>query len=107
MIGQLDIVVASAADILVKPLRECAEEEYDRVFNTNTKGGFFTLQEAARRFRDSGRIIALFTGGTTMFFPGQSLYLGSKAAAEQFVRCLAWELSKKNITANAVSPGRT
>jgi len=42
-----------------------------------------------------------------MFFPGQSLYLGSKGAVEQFVRCLAWELGDRGITVNAISPGPT
>jgi len=105
--GPLDIVVASAADIMVKPLLDCTEEDYDRIFNTNTKGVFFTLKEAARRLRDDGRIIVVSTGGTKMFFPDQSLYLGSKGAVEQFVRCLAWELGKRRITANVVSPGPT
>lgn len=106
-IGPLDILVASAADIMVKPLVDCNEDDYDRIFNTNAKGVFFTLKEAARRLRDDGRIIAVSTGGTRMFFPDQSLYLGSKGAVEQFVRCLSWELGKRRITANVVSPGPT
>jgi 3-oxoacyl-[acyl-carrier protein] reductase len=105
--GPLDIVVASAADIMVKPLVECTEQDYDRIFDTNAKGVFFTLQEAARRVREGGRIIAISTGGTKMFFPGQSLYLGSKGAVEQFVRCLAWELGPRAVTVNAISPGPT
>jgi hypothetical protein len=51
-------------------------------------GVFFTLKEAARRLRDGGRIVS--TGGTKMFFPDQSLNLGSKGAVEQFVRCLSY-----------------
>src|SRR5215813_535068 len=91
-VGALDIVVANAADIVVKPLAECTEEDYDRIFDTNAKGVFFTLKEAARRLNDGGRIIVTSTGGTKMFFPEQSLYLGSKGAVEQFVRALSWEL---------------
>jgi 3-oxoacyl-[acyl-carrier protein] reductase len=106
-IGPLDIVVASAADIMVKPLLDSTEEDYDRIFNTNTKGVFFTLKEAARRLRDGGRVIVVSTGGTKMFFPDQSLYLGSKGAVEQFVRCLSWELAERRITVNVVSPGPT
>jgi 3-oxoacyl-[acyl-carrier protein] reductase len=106
-VGALDIVVANAADIMVKPLADCSEEDYDRIFNPNTKGVFFTLKEAARRLNTGGRIIVSSTGGTKMFFPGQSLYLGSKGAAEQFVRALSWELGARGITVNAVSPGPT
>jgi 3-oxoacyl-[acyl-carrier protein] reductase len=106
-LGALDIVVANAASIVVKPLLECTEEDYDRIFDTNAKSVFFTLQEAARRLRDGGRIIVSSTGGTRLFFPGQSLYLGSKGAVEQFVRVLAWELASKAITVNAISPGPT
>src|SRR6266536_5336656 len=106
-VGKLDIVIANAADIIVKPLAECSEEDYNRIFSTNTKGVFFTLKEAARRLQDGGRIIVTSTGGTKLFFPGQSLYLGSKGAVEQFVRCLSWELGLRGITVNAISPGPT
>jgi 3-oxoacyl-[acyl-carrier protein] reductase len=106
-LGRLDIVVANAASIVVKPLLECTEEDYDRIFATNTKSVFFTLQKAARQLNDGGRIIVSSTGGTRMFFPGQSLYLGSKGAVEQFVRALSWELGPRRITVNALSPGPT
>lgn len=85
-VGALDIVVANAADMMEKPLTECTEEDYDRIFGTNTKGVFFVLQQAARRLNDGGRIVVTSTGGTRMFFANQSLYLGSKGAVEQFVR---------------------
>ncbi|QWF82159.1 SDR family oxidoreductase [Amycolatopsis sp. CA-230715] len=105
--GPLDIVVANAADALVKPLADCTEEDYDRIFGTNAKGVFFTLQQAAKRVRDGGRIIVTSTGGTKMFFTETSLYLGSKGAVEQFVRVLSQELGPRNITVNALSPGFT
>lgn len=106
-LGALDIVVANAADMMVKPLMDCTEEDYDRIFNTNTKGVFFTLKEAARRVTEGGHIVVTSTGGTRMFFPDQSLYLGSKGAVEQFVRCLSWELGARRITVNTISPGPT
>jgi 3-oxoacyl-[acyl-carrier protein] reductase len=106
-LGTLSIVVANAADAVVKPVVECTEEDFDRIFAINTKGVFFTLREAARRLRDGGRIIATSTGGTRMFFTETSLYLGSKGAVEQFVRVLSRELGARGITVNALSPGFT
>jgi 3-oxoacyl-[acyl-carrier protein] reductase len=85
----------------------CTEGDYHRIFDTNTKGVFFTLKEAARRLNAGGRIIVSSTGGTRMFFPRQSLYLRSKGAVEQFVRALSWELGGRGITVNAISPGPT
>lgn len=106
-VGTVDIVVANAADALIKPLIECTEEEYDRIFDANTKGVFFCLQQAARRLPDGGRIVVTSTSGTRMFFGELSLYLGSKGAIEQFVRVLSRELGGRQITVNAVSPGFT
>lgn len=106
-LGAIDIVVANVGVAVIKPLTEATEADFDQVFGTNAKGTFFTLQEAARRVRDGGRIIAVSTGGTKMFFTQTALYLGSKSAVEQFVRVLSRELGSRGITVNALSPGFT
>ena len=105
--GALDIVVANAGVAVIKSIAESTEEEFDRVFDANAKGVFFTLQEAARNVRDGGRIVVVSTGGTRMLMSGTGLYLGSKGAVEQFVRVLSRELGSRNITVNALSPGFT
>ena len=106
-LGGLDVVVANAGVHIEKPLIENTEAEYDYVFDINTRGVFFTLQEAARRVRDGGRIVVVSTGGTRMHFGGMSLYLGSKGAIEQFARSLSIELGPRNVTVNVLSPGFT
>jgi len=106
-LGAIDIVVANVGVAVIKPLTEATEADFDLVFGTNARGTFFTLQEAARRVRDGGRIIAVSTGGTKMFFTQTALYLGSKGAVEQFVRVLSRELGSRGITVNALSPGFT
>jgi 3-oxoacyl-[acyl-carrier protein] reductase len=106
-LGSLNIIVANAGVHIEKPLIESTEADYDYIFDTNTRGVFFTLQEAARRVRDGGRIVVLSTGGTKMHFANMSLYLGSKGAIEQFARSLALELGPRNVTVNVLSPGFT
>jgi 3-oxoacyl-[acyl-carrier protein] reductase len=106
-LGPIDIVIANAATFVMKPVAELTEKEFDRVFDLNTKGVFFVLQQAARRVRDRGRIIVTSTGGTRMLFRDNAVYLGSKGAVEQFVRGLAQELGDREITVNAVLPGFT
>ena len=106
-LGPLDVVVANAGTTMVKPVVDCTEDDYDRIFDMNTRGVFFLMQEAARRLADDGRIIVLSTGGTRRFFADTALYMGSKAAVDQFVRTLAHEVGDRRITVNAVSPGFT
>jgi 3-oxoacyl-[acyl-carrier protein] reductase len=104
---RLDIVVANAGIFLAKPLADVTEQEFDDVFNLNAKGVFFTLQEAARRVADGGRIVAISTSGTKLRFPGGSAYLGAKGAIEQFAKALAMELGPRGVAVNTVSPGFT
>lgn len=106
-VGKLQIVMANAATAFVKPAIEVSEAEYDALFDTNAKGIYFVMQEAAKRLADGGRIVVTSTGGTKMLFPGNSVYLGTKGAVEQFVRTFAQELGPRNITVNSLLPGFT
>ena len=106
-LGNLNIVVANAGVHIAKPFIENTEADYNYIFDINTKGVFFTLQEAARRVRDGGRIVVVSTGGTKMRFANMALYLGSKGAIEQFARSLSIEVGPRNVTVNVLSPGFT
>ena len=106
-VGGLDIVVANAGVHIAKPLIENTEADYDYIFDINTRGVFFTLQEGGRRVRNGGRIVVVSTGGTKMHFANMPLYLGSKGAIEQFARSLSRELGPRNVTVNVLSPGFT
>ena len=105
--GGVDIVINNASISVFKPHAEVSEEEFDRVFGLIARGTFFALQEAANRLRDGGRIVSISSGGTVTGGPGAGLYLGAKAAVEQFGLALAKELGPRTITVNAVLPGLT
>jgi len=106
-LGKLHIVVSNAGTADIKPFIDVTEADYEKVFNTNAKGVFFTMQEAAKRIENKGRIIVISTGGVKMLIPGNALYLGSKGTIDQLVRTMAQELGHRNITVNAVLPGYT
>lgn len=78
------------------------------MFNINTRGQFFVAREAYKHLSVGGRII-LMSSNTAMTFtvPKHSIYSGSKAAINSFVRVLAKDCGKKKITVNAVAPGGT
>lgn len=93
--GKLDILVNNAGLAIYKPIAEVTEEDLDKTFALNTKGTFFCLQEAARRIADGGRIVNISTGGTAMTNATGSIYLGSKAAVEQFSKALSKEIGDR------------
>ncbi|MGI4871107.1 MAG: SDR family oxidoreductase [Janthinobacterium lividum] len=103
--GKLDIVVANAGIELVNvPAVEFTEEQFDRVFTTNTKGTYFTLQEAGRHVADGGRIIYVASSTTVFPVPGMAVYGGSKTTPKYLVEILAKEIGHRGITVNSVIP---
>lgn len=105
--GNIDIVVNCAGISDFKPVALTTEEEFDRTFNLNTRGTFFALREAAKHTSPGGRIVNCSTAGTSVGSAAGAIYLGSKAAIEQFTKALAHELAERNITVNTISPGVT
>lgn len=104
--GRFDILVNNAGIGISKPFGDLSEAEYDRLFAI-TKGVYFTLQHAAPRIADGGRIINICTGVSRTWAVGSAAYAGSKVAIEQFTRSLSKELGSRGVTVNAVLPGLT
>ncbi|KAF4950118.1 hypothetical protein F66182_18501, partial [Fusarium sp. NRRL 66182] len=106
--GGLDIVVSNSGVVSFGHFGDVTEEEFDRVFNLNTRGQFFVAREAYRHLNEGGRII-LTSSNTSQDFsvPNHSIYSGSKGAIDSFVRIMSKDAGKKKITVNAVAPGGT
>lgn len=106
--GELDIVVANAGVYWQQDVADVTGEDFERMFAVNARGAFFTLQEAAGRVADGGRIVYISTGATVFRAPPDiALYCASKAAGEQLARLLASPLGARGVTVNTVSPGFT
>jgi 3-oxoacyl-[acyl-carrier protein] reductase len=103
--GQLDILVNNAGAMILKPLVEVTEEDFDKQFAINVKGTYFAIQQAVKHMQQNGSIINISTSVIGQMFPTYSVYAGTKGAVEQFTRQLAKELGTKGIRINAVAPG--
>ncbi|XP_019162099.1 PREDICTED: short-chain type dehydrogenase/reductase-like [Ipomoea nil] len=98
---------AGVADPKYPRIVDTPVEDFDRIFNINTRGAFVCCKEAASRITrgGGGRIICLSTSTVGALLPGYATYTASKAAVEVMVKILAKELKGTKITANIVAPG--
>lgn len=103
--GKVDIAVNTVGKIVKKDIDSITEEEYDDLFDVNTKVGFFFIQEAARHMNEGGKIINILTSLLAAFTGYYSLYAGAKAPIEHFTRAAAKEYASKGISINNVAPG--
>lgn len=103
--GKIDIVVANAGIEMVEtPVVDFTEEQFDKVFNINTKGSYFTMQEAAKHVEDNGRIIYIASSTTSFPVPGMAVYGGSKTTPRYMVDILSKEIGHRGVTVNSIIP---
>ena len=104
--GKLDILVNNAGWCPVQPLKEIKIEDYDKAFNLDVRALVnVTIEFLPLILKAKGNIINLSTVGATHRGPNLSMYLGAKAAVENFTRCWALELAKDGLRVNAIAPG--
>jgi 3-oxoacyl-[acyl-carrier protein] reductase len=103
--GRIDIVVANAGIEMVEtPVTAFTEEQFDKVFSINTKGSYFTMQQAAKHVVDNGRIIYIASSTTSYPVPGMAVYGGSKTTPRYLVDILAKEIGHRGVTVNSIIP---
>jgi 3-oxoacyl-[acyl-carrier protein] reductase len=105
--GAPHIVAAIAGVNMNRPVVDTTDDDYERIFSINARATFWIFREAAQKIRDGGRILGVSSNMVLQGRPGVALYAASKAAVEQFVKILAKELGKRNVTVNAIAPGPT
>lgn len=104
--GHLDVVCSNSGVVSFGHVKDVTPEEFDRVFNVNTRGQFFVAREAYKHLSVGGRLILMGSiTGQAKGVPKHAVYSASKGAIETFVRCMAIDFGDKRITVNAVAPG--
>ena len=104
-LGKIDIAVNTAGKVLRKPIMETTEDEYDSMFDINSKAAYFFIQEAGKNLADGGKIITIVTALLAAFTDGYSTYAGGKSPVEHFTRAAAKEFADRGISVTAVAPG--
>ena len=105
--GVLHVVVASAGITELATPSTATPEHYDKVFNTNARGTFFTIQKAVPLMTTGGSIVTVGSVAYKKGIPPMTVYSSTKAAIRYSVKGWAAELIGKGIRVNNFSPGVT
>jgi glucose 1-dehydrogenase len=108
----LNILVANAGSGAVIPFLELSIDTWDSTLALNLTGTFLCVQEAARIMVDmpegSNRAMVVVSSIRSLGVrPGLAAYASTKAAVNQLVQMVAYELAPHGIRVNALSPGIT
>ena len=116
--GQIDILVNNSGVSTTGRLLDVTEEEYQYVFDTNTKGAFFVAQtvakamiQRAKNASDLGleqpaqKIINIASIAGVKALSQIGTYSMSKAAVIRMTQAMALEWGRYGINTNAICPG--
>ena len=105
--GRIDLLVNNAGITKESLLIRTSEEDFDEVLDTNLKGPFNFIRVAARKMmkQKSGNIINISSYAGMKGKSGLSAYSAAKAGLIGLTMSSAKELSRYNISVNAVLPG--
>ncbi|MDV6319678.1 L-iditol 2-dehydrogenase [Chromohalobacter sp. HP20-39] len=106
--GGIDILVNNAAVFDMAPVLEISEASYDRQFDINVKGTFFTLQAVAAHMvarGQGGKIINMASQAGRRGEPLVGMYCASKAAVISLTQSCGLDLIKHRINVNGIAPG--
>ncbi len=106
-VGPYDILFNHAGTIIVKPLDDSTEEDYDRLMDINVKSAFLVCRRAVKQMSDNGggSIVITASIASELGYPLESLYCMSKGAVLQLARTISAEYRDRGIRCNAVCPG--
>ncbi|WP_180900211.1 SDR family NAD(P)-dependent oxidoreductase [Martelella soudanensis] len=101
------VLINNAGVLSVSSVDDLSPEEWDRMYQINTRGTFLVTQAMLPHLRkqDRARIINIASIGGKRGAPGQIHYCSSKAAVISFTQILAEEVAQDGINVNAICPG--
>ena len=105
LFGSIDLLVNNAAVFESAQLGEITLDQWDRVFETNTRGPFLMAREALPYLKAAhGRIVNLGSLGGSHPWATHAHYCSSKAALHMLTQTMAKAFAPE-ISVNCVAPG--
>jgi NAD(P)-dependent dehydrogenase (short-subunit alcohol dehydrogenase family) len=105
--GKVDILVNAAGITKRAPTVDYAEEDWNRIMDTNLTGMLRTCQVFGKHMieRRYGRIISIASMGSFLGLFEVAAYSASKSGLASLTKSLAIEWAKYGICVNAIAPG--
>lgn len=104
--GKINVLVNNAGIVANGTIETTSLEQYDNVMSTNLRSIYhLTMLAVPHLIETQGTIVNVSSVNGIRSFPGVLAYNISKAALDQFTRCIALELASKKIRVNSVNPG--
>ena len=106
-LGPLQVCVQVVGVTSPVPFLEMDPASWRKVLNVNVDGTFNVCRLAAERIAGNGggSIVAISSTAARFTWNNAAHYSVSKAAIEQLVRSMAYELGGRRVRVNAVAPG--
>jgi NAD(P)-dependent dehydrogenase (short-subunit alcohol dehydrogenase family) len=101
----IDVIFENPGIAQLAPLESVDEEFFDKHFDANVKGLFFTVQKGLPLMNDGGAIVLNASIATIKAFSSMGIYSATKAAVRSLARTWTIELRDRRIRVNAISPG--
>lgn len=102
----IDILVHAAGILKSGTIETTSSEDWDAMMNINLQAVFHLTQLSLPSIISrKGNIVIISSVAGLRAFPGVLAYCISKAAVDQFTRCVALELAPRGVRVNAVNPG--
>ena len=106
-VGPYDVLFNHAGTIIVKPLHETTEADYDRLMDINVRSAFLVCRRALPEMtaNGGGSVVITASIASELGYALESLYCMTKGAVLQLARTIAVEYRDQGIRCNAVCPG--
>lgn len=103
--GKIDVLVNNAGIAESGTILKATMNQYDNIMDTNLRSVFHLTQLAAPYLiKSKGNIVNVSSVCGLRAFRGVLVYCMSKAALDQYTRCVALELAPRGVRVNAINP---